>query len=76
MIKNCAWCSDIGETACSLPAIQSSFITLLKMLSMLFFKMLNVVWLLLVNLVGKVMLGKRLASQKHFYLSHILVDQY
>ena len=41
------------------------------------------VWLRLLNLVGEVMLGKRLAecmiyqeSQKHFYLSHILEDQY
>ena len=31
IIKNCAWWSDIGEIR--LPAIQSSFITLLKMLS-------------------------------------------
>ena len=40
-------------------------------------------WLQLVNLVGEIMLGRRLVehydvieSQKHFYLSHILEDQY
>ena len=53
IIKNCAWWSDIGEIR--LPAIQSSFIILLKILS---FK----VWLRLVNLVGKVMLGTRLVE--------------
>ena len=52
-----------------------SFITLLKILSIKF-------WLQLVNLVGE-MLGRRLVehydvikSKKHFYLSHILEDQY
>ena len=50
-IKNCAWWSDIGEIR--LPVIQSSFITLLKMLSIK-------VWFQLVNLVGEVMLGRRL----------------
>ena len=72
MTKNCAWWSDIGETR--LPTMQS-FMTLLKMLSIKF-------WLQLVNLVGE-MLGRRLVehydvikSKKHFYLSHILEDQY
>ena len=50
-IKNCAWWSDIGEIR--LPAIHSLFIILLKMLS------INV-WLRLVNLVGEVMLRRRL----------------
>ena len=49
MIKNCAWWSDIGEMR--LPAIQSSFITLLKMLP------INV-WLRLINLVGEVIRKK------------------
>ena len=62
--KNCAWWSDIGEIR--LPAIQSSFITMLKMLSIK-------VWLQLVNLVGEVMLGRRLVET---FLSHILEDQY
>ena len=53
IIKNCAWWSDIGEIR--LPAIQSSFIILLKMLSVK-------VWLRLVNLVGEVMLGTRLVE--------------
>ena len=53
IIKNCAWLSDIGEIR--LPAIQSSFIVLLKMLSMK-------VWQRLVNLVGEVMLGTRLVE--------------
>ena len=53
MIKNCAWWSDIWEIR--LPAIQSSFITLLEMLSMKF-------WLQLINLVGEVMLGRRLVE--------------
>ena len=52
MIKNSTWWSDIGEIR--LPAIQSSFITLLKMLSK--------VWLRLVNLVREVMLGRRLVE--------------
>ena len=52
-MKNCAWWSDIGEIR--LPAIQSSFIILLKMLSVK-------VWLRLVNLVGEVMLGTRLVQ--------------
>ena len=51
MIKNCAWWSNIGEIR--LPAVQSSFITLLKMLSMK-------IWLRLVNLVGEAVLGRRL----------------
>ena len=45
--------SDIGEIRLS--AIQSSFMTLLKMLSI-------TVWLRLVNLVGEVMLGRRLVE--------------
>ena len=49
MIKNCAWWSDIGEMR--LPAIQSLFITLLKMLP------INV-WLRLINLVGEVIRKK------------------
>ena len=53
MIKNYAWWSDIGEIR--LPAIQPSFITLLKMLSIK-------VWLRLVNLVGEVMFGRRLVE--------------
>ena len=53
IIKNCVWWSDIGEIR--LPAIQSSFIILLKMLSVK-------VWLRLVNLVGEVMLGTRLVE--------------
>ena len=53
IIKNCTWWSDIGETR--LPAIQSSFITLLEMVSI-------TVWLRLVNLVGEVMLGRRLVE--------------
>ena len=52
MIKNSTGWSDIGEIR--LPAIQSSFITLLKMLSK--------VWLRLVNLVREVMLGRRLVE--------------
>ena len=51
--KNYAWWPDIGEIR--LPAIQSSFIILLKMLSVK-------VWLRLVNLVGEVMLGTRLVE--------------
>ena len=51
--KNYAWWPDIGEIR--LPAIQSSFIILLKMLSIK-------VWLRLVNLVGEVMLGTRLVE--------------
>ena len=53
IIKNCAWWSDIREIR--LPAIQSSFIVLLQMLSIK-------VWLQLVNLVGEVMLGTRLVE--------------
>ena len=53
MIKYYAWWSDIGEIR--LPAIQSSFIILLKTLSIK-------VWLRLVNLVGEVMLGTRLVE--------------
>ena len=53
MIKNCAWWSDTGEI--TLPAIQSSFIILLKILSVK-------VWLRLLNLVGEVMLGGRLVE--------------
>ena len=53
IIKNCVWWSDIREIR--LLAIQSSFITLLKMLSIK-------VWLRLVNLVGEVILGRRLGE--------------
>ena len=53
MIKNCAWWSDIGEIR--LLAIHSSFITLLKMLSIM-------IWLQLINLVGEIMLGRRLVE--------------
>ena len=51
--KNYAWWPDIGEIR--LPAIQSSFIILLEMLSIK-------VWLRVVNLVGEVMLGTRLVE--------------
>ena len=51
MIKNCAWWLDIGEIG--LPAIQPPLKTLLKMFSIR-------VWLQLVNLVGEVMLARRL----------------
>ena len=55
MIKNCVWWSNIGETRW--PAIQSSFIALLKMLSIK-------VLLRLVDLVGEIMLGRRLVEHK------------
>ena len=68
MIKNCAWWLDIGEIR--LPAIQPSLKTLLKMLSIR-------VWLQLVNLVGEVMLARRLLenmmsrkSKKILFESH------
>ena len=73
MVKNCAWWSDTVEIRLS--AIQSSLIILPKMLSMK-------IWAWFINLVGEVMLGRRLVemwcqeSQKHFYLSHISENQY
>ena len=53
IIENCAWWSDIGKIR--LPAVLSSFITLLKMVSIK-------VWIQLVNLLGEVILGRRLVE--------------